>query len=293
MVCRSLAALAQTQSTHHKLIIGDCSSMREIPDESIHFACFSPPYYNAPFDTPNMFENYDAFQHLISRVGNELKRVLAPGRKCAWVVDDVRIDGILYPIVADTIKMMCGEGFSYRENITWLKAEGYARFSRRSGHIKQHPLPTYYFPDNVKESILVFQKGELNNGTYAKRLKPEFLEASRIDIDRFDREAWNLNVWFIPNVPPVKGRLEEGIAAFPEEIPNRLIQLYSYAGETILDCFAGSGTTMKVARQLHRNSIGIEIRPKLETVIRRKLGFLEVETTTSSDTFDVTVRPSH
>jgi DNA modification methylase len=292
MVCRSLAALAQTQSTHHKLIIGDCSSMREIADESIHFACFSPPYYNAPFDTPNMFENYDDFLSLISRVGKELKRVLAPGRKCAWVVDDVRVDGILYPIVADTIKMMCGKGFSYRENIMWLKAEGYARFSRRSGHIKRHPLPTYYFPDNVKESILVFQKGELNNGGYSKTLKPEVIEASRIDVDRFNREAWNLNVWFIPNVSPVKGRLEEGIAAFPEEIPNRLIQLYSYVGETVLDCFAGSGTTLKVARRLQRNSIGIEIRPELETVIRTKLGFLETGTNDGPETFDVIFRSS-
>lgn len=290
MVCRSLAALAQTQSTHHKLIVGDCSSMREISDQSIHFACFSPPYYNAPFDTPDMFENYDAFQHLVSSVGDELKRVLAPGRKCAWVVDDVRVNGILYPIVADTINMMCRKGFTYRENITWLKAEGYARFSRRSGHIKQHPLPTYYFPDNVKESILVFQQGELNNGVYAKTLKPEVIEASRIDVDRFNRGAWNLNVWFIPNVPPVKGRLEEGIAAFPDEIPSRLVQLYSYVGETVLDCFAGSGTTLKVARGLMRNSIGIEIRPELEKVIRRKSGFAEEASDDGSDTFEVVVR---
>jgi len=261
--------------------------MREIPDNSIHFACFSPPYHNAPFDTPDMFENYDEFKLLLSKVGDELKRVLVPGRKCAWVVDDVRVDGILYPVVANTTELMLEKGFRYCENIAWLKAEGYSRFSRRSGHIKKHPLPTYFFPDNVKESILVFQKGSLSNGKYLKTLRPATLHASEIDLNKFDEELWNLNVWFIPNVSPTKGRLEEGIAAFPDEIPNRLIQLYSFAGETVLDCFLGSGTTMKAARQLARNSIGIEIRPELESIIRIKTGFLPTRTNDGEDTFEV------
>lgn len=285
------AAATLQQRTHHVLMIGDCCvRMREIPDDSIHFACFSPPYYNAPFDSPNMFENYSAFKHLLSVVGDELKRVLVPGRKCAWVVDDVRVNGELYPIVADTIRIMCDKGFRYCENITWLKAEGYSRFSRRSGHMKKQALPTYYFPDNVKESILVFQKGKLNNGSYVKTLTPSVVKASRIDLNKFDRELWNLNVWFIPNVPPVKGRLEEGVAAYPEEVPNRLIQLYSFVEETVLDPFCGSGTSMKVARQLGRNSIGIEIFPELEEVIRQKAGF-ENWRQGQTDTFEVV--PKH
>jgi DNA modification methylase len=245
--------------------------MPEVESESIHFSVFSPPYFNAPFDTPDMFEDYASYLRLLSRVATELKRVLVTGRKCAWVVDDVRVDGELYPIVADTIKLMTAKGFKYRENITWLKASGYARFSHRSGHIKKHWLPTYYFPDNVKESILIFQKDKLNNGAYARTLPHRVVRASKIHPTEFDEDAWNLNVWFIPNVPPIKGRLEQGIAAFPDEIPNRLIQLYSYVGETVLDCFLGSGTTMKVARQLGRNCVGFEIRPELARVIREKV----------------------
>jgi DNA modification methylase len=281
------AAATLQQGTRHVLMIGDCCvRMREIPDDSIHFACFSPPYYNAPFHSPNMFENYAAFKHLLSTVGDELKRVLVPGRKCAWVVDDVRVNGELYPIVADTIRIMCDKGFRYCENISWLKAEGYSRFSRRSGHMKKQALPTYYFPDNVKESILIFQKGKLNNGAYINTLSSTVVKASKIELDKFDRELWNLNVWFIPNVPPVKGRLEEGIAAYPEEIPKRLIQLYSFAGETVLDPFCGSGTSMKVARQLGRNSICIEIFPELEEVIRQKVGFQHWRQG-QTDTFEV------
>ena len=68
-------------------------------------------------------------------------------------------------------------------------------------------------------------------------------------------------------------KLEKDIAAFPKELPYRIITLFSYKGETVLDPFAGSGTTMKIARDLGRNSIGIEIKGDLEEIIREKTGF--------------------
>jgi len=67
--------------------------------------------------------------------------------------------------------------------------------------------------------------------------------------------------------------LEKNVAAFPEQLPYRIIKLYSYVGETVLDPFLGSGTTMKVSRQLKRNSIGIEIIRDLEGIILKKTGF--------------------
>lgn len=76
---------------------------------------------------------------------------------------------------------------------------------------------------------------------------------------------------------PFRGRLEEGIAAFPDEIPKRLIKLFSFVGETVLDPFLGSGTASKVARELGRNSIGYEIDLELKPIIMKKLGF-EYET---------------
>ena len=74
------------------------------------------------------------------------------------------------------------------------------------------------------------------------------------------------------NVLP-SSELEKGIAAYPEELPYRIITLYSYAGDTVLDPFAGSGTTMKIARGLGRNSIGIEMKKELIPVIKKKVGF--------------------
>jgi DNA modification methylase len=80
-----------------------------------------------------------------------------------------------------------------------------------------------------------------------------------------------LTVWNITNVLPTPGRVEEGIAAFPEEIPSRLIKLFTMVGETVFDPFAGSGTTLRVARELGRKGIGYEMDLELKRVIRKKL----------------------
>ncbi len=104
----------------------------------------------------------------------------------------------------------------------------------------------------------------------------------------FNEEKWNLTVWEITNVLPLPGRLEEGIAAFPEEIPQRLIKLFTFVGETVLDPFLGSGTTMKVAKQLERNSIGYEIDLELKPVILEKLGY--GQSTLTNDRIDVEER---
>jgi len=128
----------------------------------------------------------------------------------------------------------------------------------------------YYYPDNIQESILVFQKGRFDY-TYTRNLPRETREKSRIDLDKYNDEDWYLTVWNITNVLPLGNRLEKGIAAFPEEIPRRLVKLYSYYGETVLDPFLGSGTTAKVAKDLGRNSWGYEIDPRLKKVISEKL----------------------
>src|SRR5881296_1710019 len=128
----------------------------------------------------------------------------------------------------------------------------------------------YYYPDNIQESILVFQKGKFDY-SYLRGLPARELEKSRIPIDAYNGEEWALTVWNITNVLPMGQRLEKGIAAFPEEIPKRLIRLFSFHGETVLDPFLGSGTTMKVAQELGRSSWGFEIDRGLQKIIKLKL----------------------
>jgi len=99
------------------IVFGDAQNMKEIGDESVHLVVTSPPYFNAPFDYPDMFENYEEFLGIMRNVTREIMRVLKWGRVAALVVDDTLIKGKKYPVVADI--------FRYRERIVWVKPEGY------------------------------------------------------------------------------------------------------------------------------------------------------------------------
>jgi len=251
-----------------KVIIGDAKDMKEISSESVHLIITSPPYYNAPFDFPDLFSSYDEYLDMLRQVGKELYRVLKPGRVACFVTQDVRINGKLYPIVADLIRIMVYEaGFEYQDKVIWRKPEGYIRISRRSGVLIQHPYPMYYYPDNIYEEVVIFKK----SGEFDKRAIPQDIkEKSKISVGRFQAEKWYLSIWNIKNVLPSE-KWSRYTAAFPEELVERLMKLYSYWGETVLDPFLGTGTTAVVARKLRRNCIGYEIDLELKEVIEKRL----------------------
>src|SRR3989442_6545412 len=252
-------------------------TLREVADGEVSLIVSSPPYFNAPFDYPDLFPSYEDYLDLIRCFASQSRRVLGSGRICAIVTDDMLVKegsstrGRKYPLVADTTRIFLDEGFLYRDKITWVKPAGYTRISRRSGVVLQHPYPMYFYPDNIQESILLFQNGEFDYDNL-KDAPKNILESSRINTVQLNKERWNLTVWNITNVLPFSGRVEEGIAAFPDEIPMRFIKLFTMVGETVFDPFAGSGTTLKVARELGRNGIGYEIDLELKRVLRKKLG---------------------
>jgi len=261
-------------------------SMQEIPDESVHLMVTSPPYFNAPFDYKGLFKNYEQYLGVLNRVAKEVFRVLKKGRIAVLNIDDMLVNGEKFPIVADATKIFQNAGFRYRDRIIWKKPDGYLRISRRSGVLLQNPYPMYFYPDNLLESILIFQKGKFEYHSISKEVK----ETSKIDIKEFSDNKWYMTLWEMTNVLP-GSTLEKEIAAFPEELPYRIIKLFSYVGETVLDPFVGSGTTMKVARQLRRNSIGIEIKKSLIPIIRQKLGFEgQLPLDNQNDTFEVIIR---
>lgn len=260
--------------------------MSELANESVHLVVTSPPYFNAPFDYPDLFKDYDEYLEMLKAVMKEIYRVLAPGRIACFVTQDVRIDGKLYPIVSDLIKIGLESGFTYRDRIIWKKPEGYIRISRRSGVLIQHPYPMYYYPDNIFEDIVIFQKGEYK---YPSENEPK-VQNSKININEFQSQKWYLSVWEITNVLPIKGRVDEGVAAFPEEIPYRLIKLFSYVGETVLDPFAGSGTTLKVAYELGRKAVGYEIDVELLDIIKKKLSLGQAKLYGEPPSVDIKIR---
>ncbi len=273
-------------STHHKLIIGNCVNMQEVADESVHLMITSPPYFNAPFDYKDLYKDYDEYLEMLEKVANEVYRVLKEGRIAVLNIDDMLVNGEKYPIVADATKIFQKAGFRYRDRIIWKKPDGYLRISRRSGVLLQNPYPMYFYPDNLLESILIFQKGKFDY----KSIPQQVREGSIIDIKEFTEKKWYMSLWEMVNVLP-GSILEKEIAAFPEELPYRIIKLFSYVGETVLDPFVGSGTTMKVARLLGRNSIGIEIKSSLIPTIKKKVGFEgQLFLENNEDTFELIVR---
>ena len=261
-----------------RIFFGDVrkADSSDIRDGEVSLIITSPPYFNAPFDYPDLFPNYKDYLELIRSFASLSRRVLAKGRICAIVTDDMLVKegnnsrGTKYPLVADTTRVFLDEGLLYRDKITWVKPAGYTRISRRSGVVLQHPYPMYFYPDNIQESILIFQNGQFDYSDF-KAAPKKVLESSKIDTDLFNKERWNLSVWNITNVLPLPGRPEEGVAAFPDEIPRRLIKLFTMVGETVFDPFAGSGTTLKVARELGRKGIGYEIDLELRGVMKKKL----------------------
>ena len=262
-----------------RIFFGDLRKMTsmEVADGEVSLIVTSPPYFNAPFDYPDLFPSYEDYLNLIRSFASQSRRVLGRGRICAIVTDDMLVKegsnsrGRKYPLVADTTRICLDAGLLYRDKITWVKPAGYTRISRRSGVVLQHPYPMYFYPDNIQESILLFQNGEFDY-SHLKDAPKNILESSKIDTVALNKERWNLTVWNITNVLPIPGRVEEGIAAFPEEIPRRLIKLFTMVGETVFDPFAGSGTTLKVANELGRRGIGYEIDLELKQIIRKKLG---------------------
>jgi site-specific DNA-methyltransferase (adenine-specific) len=278
--------ISNDMATHHKLIIGNCMSMIEIPDETVHLMVTSPPYFNAPFDYKHLFKNYDQYLGVLNRVAKELFRVLQNGRIAVLNIDDMLVNGEKFPIVADATKIFQSAGFRYRDRIIWKKPDGYLRISRRSGVLLQNPYPMYFYPDNLLESIIIFQKGRFDYRSISKDIR----ERSKIDVKEFSSNKWYMTLWEMTNVLP-GASLEKDIAAFPDELVYRIIKLFSYEGETVIDPFAGSGTTMKVARKLRRNSIGIEIKKSLIPIVKKKTGFdgqLAIEN--QHDTLDIIIR---
>ncbi|MGQ0794060.1 MAG: DNA-methyltransferase [Deltaproteobacteria bacterium] len=273
-------------ATHHKLIIGDSASMEEIPNEGVHLMVTSPPYFNAPFDYRDLFKSYGEYLDSLNNVAREIFRVLKPGRIAALNIDDMLVKGEKFPIVADATRIFLDAGFRYRDRIIWKKPDGYLRISRRSGVLLQNPYPMYFYPDNLLESIIIFQKGKFDY----KSMTNDSREESKVDVKEFSDNKWYMTLWEMTNVLP-GAALEKGIAAFPEQLPYRIIKLFSYAGETVLDPFAGSGTTMKVARELSRNSIGIEIKESLIPIISQKTGFKgQSSLFHPEDTLDILIR---
>ncbi len=247
------------------VFIKDARDMSELEDNSIHLMITSPPYFDAKLYSKEPIEgdlgnihNLDEWFVEIGKVWKEVFRVLQPGRKAFINIMNLPVrteNGFRsLNIVGKTIDLCEDIGFVFRREIIWQKTNSVR------AHFGTYPYPGNILINYAHEFILEFEKPAPKNYKKYAHLTKEQREESKIDKD-FWIEIKKSDVWVMK--PEKSGNNRNHPAPFPYELPYRLIKAYSFVGETVLDPFLGSGTTLVAAKDLKRNGIGYEINPEL------------------------------
>ncbi|MCX7600046.1 MAG: site-specific DNA-methyltransferase, partial [Armatimonadetes bacterium] len=260
---------AAQEPTRHLVIIGDSRQMPELQSESVHLVVPSPPYWCIKdYEHPGQIgagQSYEQYLEDLGKVLGEAARVLHCGCRMAINIGDQFLRASehgryrVQPLGADVINIGRRLGLDYMGAIIWRKITTTvttgggcwmgSTYYPRDGHI------TY-----EHEYIVLLKKPGRPPGPPS----PEAKMLSRLTKEQ--RSAWFRGIW--DDLPPV--RQEPHQAMFPVGLPSRLIRMYTFWGETVLDPFLGSGTTCIAAALEGRNSIGYEINPAFEALIRQR-----------------------
>jgi DNA modification methylase len=254
--------------TRHQIIIGDSRSMCEIPDSSVHLVITSPPYWQLKdYGTTEQIgfnDSYEDYINNLNLVWKECFRVLHQGCRLCVNIGDQFARSVYYgrykviPIRAEIIRFCETVGFDYMGAIIWRKMTT-CNTTGGATVMGSYPYPRNGIVKIDYEFILIFKKPGK-----APKVSKKIKEFSRLS-----EEEWSeyfLGHWNFPGE-----RQGKHLAMFPLELPRRLIKMFSFVSDTILDPFLGSGTSSLAARNLGRNSIGYEINREFLPLIRAKL----------------------
>lgn len=253
--------------TSHLVVIGDARDMRETADGSVHLVVTSPPYWQlkdyGAHDQIGFDHSYEEYINNLNLVWQECHRVLHGGCRLCINVGDQFARSTYYgrykviPIRTEVIRFCETIGFDYMGAVIWQKVTT-CNTSGGGAVMGSFPFPRNGIIKVNYEFILVFRKlGK--QPQVAKEIKAR---------SRLTNDEWNLYFsghWQFPGE-----RQDKHLAVFPEELPRRLIRMFTFEGETVLDPFLGSGTTTVAARNLGRNSIGYEINREFLSIIEAK-----------------------
>ena len=267
--------------TVHRLINGDARDLSFLSDASVHLVVTSPPYWNLKRynEHPGQLghiQDYEAFLFELEKVWRHIYRILVPGGRLVCVVGDVCVARrdfgrhLVFPLHADICVICRRIGFDNLNPIIWHKIAN-ASYEVENG---SKFLGKPYEPNAIIKNDIEFILMQRKPGGYRKPTNRQ-REASRIAKDDFDR--WFQQTWNITGAST-----KQHPAPFPLELAERLVRMFSFTGDTVLDPFCGSGTTMVAALRTSRNSIGVEIDPEYCRMTAR---YLKAET---ADLFSTT-----
>ena len=257
--------------SHHTLIQGDARSLPYLADESVHLVVTSPPYWSLKRYKENRKQmghigDYETFLDQLRLVWEETYRVLVPGGRLVCVVGDVCLSRrnnkgrhVVVPLHADICVMCRKIGFDNLNPIIWHKISNASYEVAGSSKFLGKP----YEPNAIIKNDIEFILMQRKPGGYRKPTA-EQRERSKIEKQEFSkwfRQFWNLS----------GASTKEHPAPFPLELAYRLVRMFSFWGDTVLDPFCGTGTTMIAAMKAGRNSIGIEIERDYCRMAARRL----------------------
>lgn len=262
------------KKTVHRLVKGDARELAFLDDSSVHLVVTSPPYwnlkrYNENPDQLGHIPDYEAFLFELEKVWRHVYRILVPGGRLVCVVGDVCVARkkfgrhLVFPLHADICVICRRIGFDNLNPIIWHKIAN-ASYEVENG---SKFLGKPYEPNAIIKNDMEFILMQRKPGGYRQPTK-EQRDASRIDKESFDR--WFQQIWNIGGASTKKHP-----APYPLELATRLVRMFSFVGDTVLDPFCGSGTTMVAALRSERNSIGVEIDPEY---CRMAAQYLKAET---------------
>ena len=266
--------------TKHTIIIGDSRQMSELKDESIHLVITSPPYWQLKDygikDQIGFDDSYEQYINNLNLVWNECYRVLNKGCRLCINIGDQFARSVYYgrykiiPIRTEIIKFCETIGFDYMGAIIWQKVTT-CNTTGGAAVMGSYPYPRNGIIKLDYEFILIFKKyGD------APVVSKEIKEQSKMT-----EEEWNK--YFVGHWNFSGEKQDKHLAMFPEELPKRLIKMFSFVGDTVLDPFLGSGTTSLVSKKYDRNSVGYEINKEFLPVIQEKFGINQGDMFHSSD----------
>jgi site-specific DNA-methyltransferase (adenine-specific) len=248
--------------TSHVVRQGDARDLGFIETESVHLVCTSPPYGSLKEydDHPGQLGNlpvYEEFLDELDHVWRECLRILVPGGRVACVVGDVCISRRkggrhhVLPLSADIQVRARRLGFDNLTPIRWLKVANITMEASRSSRFLGKPnLPNGVVKNDLEHILLLRKPGGYRSPT------PEQEDRSKIPTEDYAR-------WFSPVWTDVRGQLRrDHPAPYPVEVPRRLIRMFSFVGDTVVDPFSGTGTTALAAAETGRSSISVEVVPR-------------------------------